>query len=295
MNRTVRSLFTIFTLAALLLSFAFNESRAAAALSSKQARDTIRHVGGSELSKGAVKVRSVQPASDGSADVLAQVKLAFRLTRDDQDRWHIEEVRTGDRRWENVGMIASALGVASTVDEGRARPDVSGELSPEHARALIADLLGVQLPSEAVRVNAVTALGKSAMVETQIELEFHLVNESGAWRVQKMRTAGNIWRDVDGVVNSINQQKIARARVEMQQIVRELDAFRRERGFYVEARDEGVLVVYLSPRYLKQVIRFDPWSRLYQYEGTREHFTLRSMGADGKPETADDIVMSSGS
>ena len=294
MSKPFRSLFTAFALFTLILSLAFNESRASGALSSKQARDTIRRAGGSDLSKGSVKVISVQPASDGGADVLARLRLAFRLISDDQARWHIEEVRTGDRRWEDVGMIASALGIASTVDEESAVLDVSGELSPEHARRLIADLLGVQLPSDAVRVNAVDTLSNSALVETQIELEFHLVNESGAWRVQKIRTAGNSWRDVDGAVNSINQQKIARARVEMQQIVRALDAFRRERGFYVEARDEGVLVDYLSPRYLKQVIRFDPWSRLYQYEGTREHFTLRSMGADGKPETADDIVMSGG-
>lgn len=295
MSKAIRTLlhFILFTL---LLSFALHEAHAAAAgpVSSKQARDAIRHLGGSELSKGSVKVMSVSPSGDGGADVLARVKLAFRLTRDDRERWSVEEVRTGDRRWEDVGMILSAAGTASTVDEEGAIENVLGELSPEQARTLIAQLFGVRLPSNTVRVNAVSPLGNSASVETQIELEFHLVRDAGAWRVQKIRTAGNNWVEVDPVIASMNQQKIARAREEMREVAQALAAFRSERGFYVEAMDEGALVDHLSPQYLKRVIRYDPWNRPYLYTGTRASYTLRSAGADGKPETADDIVVSSG-
>ncbi|HMF55096.1 MAG TPA: type II secretion system protein GspG [Pyrinomonadaceae bacterium] len=301
MSKPVRFLSTTLIFLTLLIPRAFSEAHASTSLSSKQAREVIRHVGGSDLSKGSVKVRGVQPASDGGADVLAQLKLAFRMIRDDHDGWHVEEVRTGDRRWEEVAMIVNAVygGRLLLSDAGQESGfsgfNATSELSPERARRLIADLLEVQLPSDAVRVNAVSALGNSALVETEIELEFHLVREGNTWRVQKSRTAGNNWQDVDAILGSINQQKIARARDEMQQIVRALEVFRSERGFYVDAMNEGALVDHLSPQYLNRVIRFDPWNRLYQYEGTRGHFTLRSLGADGKPQTADDIVMSGGS
>jgi hypothetical protein len=48
---------------------------------------------------------------------------------------------------------------------------------------------------------------------------------------------------------------------------------------------------HLSPRYLPRVIRIDPWQRPYKYQGERDRFTLRSLGADGKDGTADDIEL----
>jgi hypothetical protein len=41
------------------------------------------------------------------------------------------------------------------------------------------------------------------------------------------------------------------------------------------------------------VIRLDPWNRPYEYEGVQDRFSLRSLGADGKPRTGDDITVSS--
>ena len=48
---------------------------------------------------------------------------------------------------------------------------------------------------------------------------------------------------------------------------------------------------YLTPRYLVQVIRVDPWHQPYKYLGERDHFTLRSTGPDGKADTPDDILV----
>jgi hypothetical protein len=72
-----------------------------------------------------------------------------------------------------------------------------------------------------------------------------------------------------------------------------LEKFRAERGFYVASDEQRVLIDHLSPRYLRRVIRVDPWHRLYQYQGERDRFSLRSDGPDGKQNTADDVVISS--
>jgi hypothetical protein len=59
----------------------------------------------------------------------------------------------------------------------------------------------------------------------------------------------------------------------------------------VVAQGESVLVDQLNPRYLARIVRIDPWHKPYLYEGTRNAYTLRSTGADGKEKTADDVVM----
>ncbi|MGB9178224.1 MAG: type II secretion system protein GspG [Pyrinomonadaceae bacterium] len=167
-----------------------------------------------------------------------------------------------------------------------------GELDAKEARRLIAHLAGIELPSDAVRVKEVSPLGSSAVVVAQIETAFRFVKgDDGKWRVAEIRTGNNRWEDVDMIVRAVNAEKAERARAELETMATALEAFRRERGFYVEAKDAGVLVDQLNPRYLARIIRIDPWHNPYNYEGTRQGFTLRSNGADGKAGTGDDVTL----
>ncbi|HYY43328.1 MAG TPA: type II secretion system protein GspG, partial [Pyrinomonadaceae bacterium] len=52
----------------------------------------------------------------------------------------------------------------------------------------------------------------------------------------------------------------------------------------------AALVDQLNPRYTAAIIRLDPWHRPYEYTGTTDSFTLRSLGPDGKANTADDVT-----
>ena len=49
---------------------------------------------------------------------------------------------------------------------------------------------------------------------------------------------------------------------------------------------------HLSPRYIKQIIRLDPWHNPYRYVGTADSYTLGSDDPDGKQGTADDLTAS---
>ena len=165
------------------------------------------------------------------------------------------------------------------------------DLSPNQARKLIANLAGIKLPSDAVRVREVSMLGSSATVVAQVETAFRFVKDGeGKWRVAEIRTGDNRWEDIDMLVRAVNTEKTERARAELETLATALEAFRRERGFYVVAKSEGALEDHLNPRYLARVIRVDPWHKPYLYEGTQASFTLRSAGADGKDNTPDDIV-----
>jgi hypothetical protein len=191
-------------------------------------------------------------------------------------------------RWMIFVSSLAAICSVSAIKYARAE----GELSAKQARQLIARMAGIQLPSDAVRVKSVSPLGSSAVVEAQVETAFRFVKgDDGKWRVAEIRTGDNRWEDIETIARAVNAEKVERARAELETVATALEAFRRERGFYVAAKGEEALVDQLNPRYLARVIRVDPWHRPYQYEGTRESYSLRSVGADGELNTADDVIV----
>jgi hypothetical protein len=165
-------------------------------------------------------------------------------------------------------------------------------LGPSEARKLIAHFAGIDLPSDAVRIKEVSSLGNSAVVVAQVETAFRLVKDDNKWKVAEIRTGNNRWEDVNTLVKALNNEKSARAHAELGVLAAALELYKRERGFYLEAKSERTLIDHLSPQYISDVIRIDPWHQPYAYEGTRDGFVLRSNGADEKAGTADDIVVS---
>ncbi len=168
----------------------------------------------------------------------------------------------------------------------------AGELSAKEARRLIARVAGIELPSDAVRVKEISSLGTSTVVVAQVETAFRFVKgDDDKWKVAEVRTGDNKWEDIDMIARAVNAEKVERARAELETVATALESFKRERGFYVESDSEAILIDQLNPRFLSRVIRVDPWHKPYQYDGTRDHFTLRSSGMDGKVETADDVII----
>jgi Type II secretion system (T2SS), protein G len=185
--------------------------------------------------------------------------------------------------------ILVTVGVVLTAIRARA----AGELTPKEARKLIARLAGIELPSDAVRVKSISSVGDSYVVVAQVETAFRVVKgDNEKWRVAEIRTGDRRWEDVDMLVRALNAEKSSRVRAELDAIATALESYRRERGFYVEAKTEAALIDRLNPRYLTRIIRIDAWHNPYEYEGTRTNFVLRSAGPDGKPNTADDLTVS---
>ena len=189
----------------------------------------------------------------------------------------------------SVGLIAYAR-----ADKKDAKVKEAGGLTAKEARRLIARLPGLGLKTDTIRIKDISAMGSSAVVVADVETAFRFAHgDDGKWRVAEVRTGDRKWEDVELIARAINAEKSARARAELDSLATALEAFRRDRGFYVVAKKESTLVDFLSPRYLANVILLDPWHRPYQYEGTRDHFVLRSDGPDGVAGTADDITVSS--
>ena len=190
-------------------------------------------------------------------------------------------------------LFASLIAVTSVVVTSQVI--AAGDLTPKEARKLIARMAGINLPSDAVRVKEVSAMGNSATVIAQVETAFRFdKGGDGKWRIAEIRTGDRRWEDVDLLVKALNAEKTSRARAELESIATALESYRREHGFYLASKTEAALIDSLNPRYLPSVIRIDPWHQPYQYEGTRGSFVLRSSGPDEKPNTADDVVVTKG-
>lgn len=269
-------------------------------LSATQARKLLTRMAGIELPNSAVRVKRIS-STNSSAEATAEIQATFRLATNPQGLWRVAELRVGQDRWEELGPVAALhTEPSSSACDGpdlRSR-DTGTEPSTKRARCLIAAVLGVQLPSDAVRIKNVSpfelplASRPSAIVESLITAEFRFARDKSGWVVAALRTGNHEWVRPELLVASVNETKNTQAREEMDAIARALTNFRTERQSYVASDSHAVLIDYLSPRFLSRVIRLDPWQESYQYRGERDNFTLRSLGADRRENTADDIVVS---
>jgi type II secretion system (T2SS) protein G len=292
---------TFFRLLTLFI-VAFSASNVRADLSPKQARKLITRMAGFELTGGSVRVKTISSPTANMAEVSAEIRAVFKFEKDQQGNWRVFEIRTGQDRWEEINAIASALKRQVATRECNA-PDpplknaISTDPSAKRARCLIGNLLGVEGPSDAVRIQEVApfvapmASQASAVVVAWVRVDARLANDKSRWHVTEVRTGKREWVALEPLVASVNEVKQKKARTELESIAKALERFRSERGFYVVSDKHGVVIDHLNPRYLSRVIRLDPWHQPYKYQGERDHFTLRSLGPDRKENTPDDIII----
>ena len=276
--------------------------QARADLSRNNARKLIQTMGGWSLPGSAVRIQAFRSNGAEAAEVSAEIQAVFRL-RLYEGRWELREIRTGPDRWERLDVIARAAGVELLRPECDAPAQFTNIKSPsqltnKRARCLVADLLGVQLPSDDVRIREVSPFGlslgaeSSALVTALVQVDFRFERDARGWRVAEFKSGTRDWVGVAGIPAAMDQLKRTAAADELSTIAKALGDFRRERGYFVVSTSESVLIDHLSPKYLLRVIRVDPWHRPYHYKGHEDRYSLRSLGPDGKANTADDIVVS---
>ncbi|MET0622574.1 MAG: type II secretion system protein GspG [Pyrinomonadaceae bacterium] len=303
-------LLLVAAVACLAPSPAFAQKKPKPALSNKDARRAVAETERFGLSTGAVKVRTVSPAGSAPVLVEADVTAAVRLewVEDErvpqtggvfkQKRWRAVEFRTGDRAWEEFDLVstpafaprleAARRAVEELVTEFEARLRAASESKNEEELKKAAE----PLTRGALTIKQLTPMGSTLVAEVVVAATFTLSRgERGRWRAAEASAGGESTGDLAALWLSADARKAERARADLTTLSEALEAFRRERGFYVVARDSVVLVDHLSPRYAKRVVRLDPWRNPYRYEGTERSYTLASDGPDGKQGTPDDVTL----
>ncbi len=275
-------------------------SPAFADLSQKQARQAISKIAGFSLPSSAVRVRRVTSTSKTEGEASAELELVFKLTRNADSVWRLREVRSGDSRWDDIETINRATNVELDREKCHSR-DASnrwkheGSLNNPLARCLVANLFSIALPSDAVRIKEISSLNlgpePSALAIALVQADFRLSKDKAGWRVVQMRTGNRDWISIESASGSIDDWKRQQTTDDLNEIASALEAYRKRRGSYVTTDKHQVVIDHLHPRYLTHVIRLDRWLRPLRYQGDASHFTLRSLGQDGKENTADDIVV----
>lgn len=271
-------------------------------ISQKDARKAVQTMLGASLPSSAVHVQRVSTGAEGTAEASVELEAVFRAKQVDE-HWRLSEIRTGQERWEQLSLLAQALGTELPVGGCDAplqfvRGSSAKEMNVKRARCLVGELLGVTLPSDHVRIKHLSTLDlpfgseSSALIEALVQVEFRFARAARGWQVSEFKSGNRQWTRVDTLATALNDVKRAAAASDLNTIAAALNDFRRERGAFVVSDKQSVLIDHLNPRYLKRVIRLDPWHRPYQYEGAPDHFSLRSLGADGKAQTGDDVTVS---
>lgn len=272
---------------------------ARADLSSKQAKTLITKAAGMSLPSSAVHIGHIEMSGTDAAEAVADVDLVFRLTRK-QSGWRITELRVAPNQWEDLSLIARALGTevpAGSCYANQFARETSG-ISLKRARCLVAALFGIELPSDAVRIKSLSSFGmplvseESVLIVSQVRLGIRFSREAKGWHVSQIKSGGRSWSSIENIPDAVAGVKRLKATEDMKALAEALELFRRERGSFVVTDQHPALIDHLSPRYLTHVIRLDPWHNPYHYQGEQAHFTLRSAGPDGKPNTGDDVVLS---
>ncbi len=142
--------------------FLVGRARAAGDLSPSEARRAIARMAGIQLPSDAVRVKDISTAGS-TAVVVAQVETAFRFVKGDNNKWRVAEIRTGDRRWEDVDLLVKALNVEKTA---RARAELEsiataleayrrehGSYVEAKSEAKLVDLLNPRYLARVIRVD----------------------------------------------------------------------------------------------------------------------------------------------
>lgn len=77
-------------------------------LGAREAREKIAQALGFDKSDN-VHIKNISRGMGSEAIVEAQFDAAFRFTTDKEGKWQAVEVRAGDRRWESIELIQTAL------------------------------------------------------------------------------------------------------------------------------------------------------------------------------------------
>jgi hypothetical protein len=168
---------------------------------------------------------------------------------------------------------------------------LAAEPQAKQAREAIAGLVGKD-----VRIRSVSAglLGGDAVVTAQVELAFLLHEQDGTWKVAAVRLGDSGWEDVGMIQRALDGVKRSKAADELRALDLAIAAYRADRGSLPDAVDAAGLVDRLAPRYLKVVIREDPWHTPYYYRSSGAAYTLGSAGPDRVLYTGDDVLLTGG-
>ena len=167
-----------------------------------------------------------------------------------------------------------------------------GKNLDQQLKESIRNLDNAQLEKDEIEILEVQQSGDLAIAEVKIQTAFKLRRVGESWHLEEIRLGDRRWEKADVIIAAIGRQREQTANRQLATIRNAIESYRSSHGELPVAENFQQLIDLLSPLYLTQVIRLDPWSRGFAFQLiSAESYDLRSAGADGQFQTADDIKM----
>ena len=166
----------------------------------------------------------------------------------------------------------------------------------KQARELIQNIAGANLTKDQVQIKNISdgIGGGGVIVEAQIETAFRLTKGKDGWRITEARLGAGQWESFELIEEALRREKVRRTSDVLKQIAGGIDAYKKERGQFMETDKIAEVLDFLSPRYLKPPRRFDLWGEEFEYRGSASAYRLISYGPDRKSGTKDDLIIENG-
>src|SRR5262250_175859 len=150
------------------------------------------------------------------------------------------------------------------------------DISVKQARELIQNIAGANLTQDQVRIKNISSGvgGGGVIVEAQIETAFRITKDKDGWRITEARLGAGQWESFELIEEALRREKIRRTNDLMKQIADGIEAYKNERGQFMETEKIGELLDFLSPRYLKAPRRFDLWGEEFEFRGSAANYRL---------------------
>jgi hypothetical protein len=161
------------------------------------------------------------------------------------------------------------------------------------ARDVIIGSRADTLTKSDIEVISVSQIGsREAIVETQLHSAFRLEKVGHDWVVREVRVGKGQWENLDDILRSLEQVKIAETRRSLEKVAAAIKAYRQKNGRLPEFKDYIGLSDALYPGFLSPLIREDAWGNpLIAILLSRDTIRLLSAGPDGKTGTPDDLEL----
>jgi hypothetical protein len=131
-----------------------------------------------------------------------------------------------------------------------------------------------------------------AIVETNLQVSLEVFREKGKeWQIKSVRLGDRDWVDFDLFMEAVNSIRTRQTQEMLNKLAKAITLYKDEAKRTPPVNNITKLTDVLVPEFLSEVIRFDSWNREIRVEPQADgSLILRSLGADGISNTADDII-----
>lgn len=166
-------------------------------------------------------------------------------------------------------------------------------LSHDEIRRKIAELGTSTLVPQAVEVRRIVSESDTRLIaETSVALaaQFERDTTGSPWRITSVRLGDQNWISAAELIAAVNEIRQRETVVALRKLDAGVAAFRQRNGNAPTASTIAALGDVLHPNYMTDLVLSDAWGRPIEIESPAPSFRFRSVGADGRSGTADDVL-----